>query len=201
MKLREQKLTRCKQELTDQFKECILSVSASLKAGYAVENAFLESRGDMRLLYGEQSLIYQELELIRRGMVINISLEEQLADLAQRSDSQEIRQFSQIFSIAKRSGGNLSEIIQISAEIIGRRIEARQEMGTVLSGRMMEQRVMRGIPFAILTYIGLTYPGYFDSLYHNLRGVAVMTGCLTVYLGAYVLGDQILRKIQTVIDG
>ena len=53
---------RQREELTEQFKECILSVSASLQAGYAVENAFLESREDMRNLYGERSLIYEELE-------------------------------------------------------------------------------------------------------------------------------------------
>ncbi|MCM1044769.1 MAG: type II secretion system F family protein [Candidatus Gastranaerophilales bacterium] len=197
----EKKAMRSREELTVQFKECILSVSASLKAGYAVENAFLESRADMRLLYGEHSFIYQELELIRRGMVINITLEEQLADLAERSGSEEIGQFAQIFAIAKRSGGNLPEIIRVSVEIIGRRIDVRQEMQTVLSGRRMEQNIMKAIPFVILTYIEVTYPGYFDSLYHNLQGVAVMTGCLTLYLAAYVAGDHILAKIQTEIGG
>ena len=61
-------------ELTIQFKECILAVSNSLKAGYAVENAFLESREDIRMLYGERSVMYCELELIRRGMILNITL-------------------------------------------------------------------------------------------------------------------------------
>lgn len=189
------------EELTVQFKECILSVSASLKAGYAVENAFLESRSDMRLLYGESSYIYQELDLIRRGMVINITLEEQLADLAKRSGSEEIQQFAQIFAIAKRSGGSLPEIIRTSAEMIGQRVDTRQEMQTVLSGRRMEQNIMKVIPFGILTYIGITYPGYFDSLYHNWQGAAIMTGCLVLYLAAYVAGDRILAKIQVEIGG
>ncbi len=195
------KRARRREELVLEFRECILSVSASLKAGYAVENAFLESRADLLLLYGEHSLMYQELEGIRRGMVINITLEEQLTDLARRSDSEEIAQFAQIFAIAKRSGGNLSGVIQTSAEIIGRRIDARQEMQTVLSGRRMEQSIMKGMPFAILFYIGCTYPGYFDSLYHNWQGAAVMTGCLILYLAAYVAGDRILDKIQRDIGG
>lgn len=37
-------------ELTVQFKECLLAVANSLRTGYAVENAFLESREDIRLL-------------------------------------------------------------------------------------------------------------------------------------------------------
>lgn len=191
-----QRLEKSRWELVVQFKECMLAVSTSLKAGYAVENAFLESSSDMKVLYGEHSLIYQETELIRRGLMINITLEELLADLAKRSDCEEICQFSQIFSIAKRNGGNLSEIIHFSTELIGQRIEVRQEIHTVLSGRRMEQNIMKVMPFGILFYISMTYPGYFDGLYHNWQGVMIMTGCLALYLGAFVLGDKILQDIE-----
>lgn len=193
--LKQKKQERCREELTLQFRECILSVAASLKAGYAVENAFMESRSDMELLYGKNSLIYQELELIRRGLVINITLEEQLFHLADRSDSEEIGQFARVFSIAKRNGGNLSEIITSSSELIGQRLDAKCEMQTMLSGRQMEQKVMKLMPFAVLGYIGISYPGYFDMLYHNWQGAAIMTGCLALYLSAYVLGEKILRQI------
>lgn len=188
---------RCKDELNHQFKECIQSVAASLKVGYAVENAFLESRSDMRLLYGENSYIYEELEIIRRGLIINLTLEELLADLAVRSGSEDILQFSQVFSIAKRNGGNLSEIIQTTVAMISQRMEAKKEIMTLLSGRQMEQNIMKLMPFGILLYIGGSYPGYFNTLYHNLQGITVMTFCLVLYLAAFVMGDRILKKIAT----
>lgn len=191
----DKKAKRCREELNQQFKECILSVATSLKAGYAVENAFVESRGDMKLLYGEDSYIYEELEAIRRGLVINLTLEELLTDFALRSGSDDILQFSQVFVIAKRSGGNLSEIIQTTAVMIGKRIDAKQEIAALLSGREMEQNIMKLMPFGILLYIGSSYPGYFDMLYHNWQGAAVMTVCLGLYLAAYVMGDRILQKI------
>lgn len=194
--IKAKKTEKCRQELTVQFKECMLSVSASLRAGFAVENAFVESGADMRVLYGEQSLIYQELEWMRRGMVINITLEELLNDLSERSGCEEITQFSQIFSIAKRSGGNLTDIINSTTELIGQKVDVRQEIQTVLSGRRMEQKIMRGMPFGILLYIGMTCPGYFDGLYHNWQGIAIMTGCLALYLAAVILGDSILQGIE-----
>ncbi len=193
--LRQKAQARRREELILQFKECILSVAASLKAGYAIENAFMESRADMELLYGKDSMIYWELEQIRRGLVINITLEEQLFALAERSGGEEIRQFATVFSIAKRSGGDLSEIIRNSSELIGQRLDARQEIRTRLSGRQMEQNVMRLIPFAVLGYISITYPGYFDMLYHNWKGTAIMTGCFVFYLIAYVMGEKILQQI------
>ena len=192
---REKKLAKRKEELNMQFRECILSVVTSVKAGYAVENAFMESRSDMKLLYGEESMIYEELECIRRGLVINITLEELRADLGKRSDNEDILQFAQVFSIAKRGGGNLPEVIRSTVELIGQRIDAKQEIQTVLSGRKMEQAIMKIMPFGILFYIGSSYPGYFDDLYHNWQGAAIMTVCLVAYLAAYVLGDKILNKI------
>lgn len=189
------KAKQCREELELQFRECILSVAAALKAGYAVENAFLESRGDMRLLFGEDSLIFKELELIRRGMIINITLEEQLEDLAVRSGCEEISQFSAIFSVAKKSGGSIPEIIGASAELIGQKADVAWEMQTLLSGRKLEQNIMKLMPFGILIFIGSSYPGYFDTLYHNLQGVVIMSVCLAIYLAAYVLGEKIMEDI------
>ncbi len=193
--LKRRKREHCKRELVKQFRECILSVAASLRAGYALENAFVESRSDIKLLFGEQSLMYEELELIRRGMVLNISLEELFADFAERSGCEEILQFAQILSIAKKNGGNMPQIIQSTAELIGRRIDTVLEMQTNLSGRRMEQNIMKLMPFGIICYIGVSYPGYFDMLYHNWQGAAIMSACLGIYLTACWLGDRILLKI------
>ena len=52
------------------------------------------------------------------------------------------------------------------------------------------------MPFLFLLYINMTYPGYFDGLYHNLQGIAVMTGCLTMYLAAVILGDKIMERME-----
>lgn len=185
-----------RQELTIQFKECILSVANSLRTGYALENAFLESREDIRMLYGEQSAMYRELELIRRGMILNITLEELVGDLAKRSGIEEIEQFSAILNIAKRGGGNVTQIIRTTAEVISNKVETMQEMLTMLQGRRLEQKVMEAMPFGISLYIAAAYPGYFGTLYHSVTGIAVMTLCLAVYVGAYLLGEKILDQIE-----
>lgn len=194
--IRKKKIERAKRELTLQFRECILSVSASLQAGYAVENAFRECRHDMVLLYGEGAFICGELDYIRRGLDINIVLEELLSDLADRSDCPEIREFAQIFILAKRNSGSMPDIIRGSAVMIGQKMELQQEIAVMLSGKQMEQNIMKVMPFGILLYISLANRGYFDVLYHNWQGVAFMTGCLGVYLLAYVIGERIMDKIR-----
>lgn len=183
------------EELSIQFRECILAVSTSLQAGYSVENAFVECRQDMAFLYGEKGLIVEEMDIVRRGLNINISLEELLQDMAMRSGCEEIAQFAQIFSIVKRNGGNMAAVIQSTADQIGRRIELKREIRMFLGGKKMEMGIMRIMPFGILLYVDMGTPGYFDSLYHNFTGTAIMTVCLLIYLTAYFLGEWIMKGL------
>ena len=193
--IRRKKQERYKEELTVQFRECILALATSLQAGYSAENAFVECEKDMKLMYGSNAPICKELGLIRRGLAINITLEELLHDFAGRSGCEEISQFAQIFSLAKRNGGNMAVIIRSSAAVIGKQIDLRQELRTMLAGKRMELNIMKAMPFGILFYITLGNPGYFDALYHNLLGIAVMTGCLVIYLAAYFLGERVMDKM------
>lgn len=194
--IRRKKAKKARNELAAQFRECILSVVSALQAGYSVENAFLESEKDMELMYGKYSMIGGELKFVRRGLQINITLEELLADIAGRSGCSDIGEFAQIFALAKRNGGNMTEIIKNSAGQIGKRIELRQEIQVLLGGKQMEFMIMKLMPFGILLYVGIGNPGYFEPLYHNLSGIGVMTGCLAVYSGAYFLGESVMEKIE-----
>ena len=42
-----------RKEITLQFKDAILALAVSMKAGYSVENAFRQAYGDMLILYGK----------------------------------------------------------------------------------------------------------------------------------------------------
>lgn len=183
-------------QLESQFGEAIRGVDTALKAGYSVENAFIQSSKDMERQFGKDSFIHEELEAIRRGLVINITLEEMLTDLAKRSGSEAIEDFAKVFVIAKRYGGNMSEVISTSVETILLRIETGEEIRTAISGKKMEQNIMKIMPFGILTYVGLSSPGFFDPLYGNVTGIVLMTGLLAVYLTAYFLGDKILSGLE-----
>ncbi|MBP5762219.1 MAG: type II secretion system F family protein [Lachnospiraceae bacterium] len=184
--------------LESQFGEAIRSVETALKAGYSVENAFVQSGKDMERQFGREAFICGELEAIRRGMILNITLEEMLGDLGERSGSEAITDFAKVFAIAKRYGGNMPGIISSAADTISLQIETAEEIEASLSGRRMELNIMRIMPFGILAYVGVTSPGYFDPLYGNLTGVLLMTGLLCVYLAGFVLGDKVLAGLEEV---
>lgn len=182
-----------KRKLELEFRDVILSVASNLQAGYSVENAFREAYKDIVLLYGTESVMAGEMRLIFRKLSNNEQLESALLNLAKRSDVQDIRDFADIFSIAKRGGGDMRMIIANTAAIIGDKKEVRREIETVVSEKKLEQQIMKYIPFFIIFYISLTTKGYFESLYHNLLGWIVMTVALLIYMAACKLSDRILQ--------
>ncbi len=171
-------------EAAAQFMELIRMVSANLNAGYSIENAFTASYPDMVMLFGKNAPITKELPAMKRGLENNVSFEELLRNMASHYRIEDIREFAEIFSIARKSGGKLNEIISSSVEVLAEKMEADAEIQVMLASKKYEQKIMGVIPFVILFYVDFSSRGYFDVLYGNLFGIAVMSGCMAVYMAS-----------------
>jgi len=145
------------------------------------------------MLYGENSLMAGELYLMMRRLRNNDQLEDILLSLGIRSDVKDIRDFAEIFRIAKRNGGSLSGMISNTARMIEGKSEVRREIDTIMSEKKLEQRIMQLMPFGMMLYVSLTSPGFFNSLYHNLTGVLLMGVCLILYVVACLMAEKILK--------
>ena len=123
---------------------------------------------------------------------MNRPAEELFMDFGHRSGLEDVDNFAQVLSAAKRSGGELVEIIRQTAGIIRDKVQVKEEIHTMLASRVFEQKIMNLIPFLIVLYIDLTSPGYFSVMYRTWMGRGVMTMCLAAYAGALVLAGKIL---------
>lgn len=188
------KLLKKKQEkLTEYFKESLFAVLSALKAGYSVENAFVEAQKEMQFRFTEKNDMVRELMLLNRQVKNNIPIEQLLENFARKTYSDDIKDFADIFKLAKRSGGDMGEIMEHTISVITRRMEMRETIRLLSAAKKYEQDIMNMVPIGIIFYIRITNPGYFDSLYHNLFGITVMTAALFVYIGAYLLSEKILE--------
>lgn len=178
-------------ELERQFQECILSAAAGMRAGYSIENAFCESMGDMRMMFGSRGRIVRELEEVMRGLRNHIPLERLFMTLGEKSGSVYILEFAEILAIAHQSGGNPAEVIADTAEALSARWRTAAEIEVLLSGRKLEGKIMNWMPFLLVLYVRLGTPEYFDVLYHNPAGITVMTLLAAVYLISTLLTEKI----------
>ncbi|MDF2905083.1 MAG: putative rane protein [Herbinix sp.] len=181
-----------KWKLNLEFRDGILALSAALEAGYSAENAIEEARKDLLHIYHESAMIVQEFNYMINQLRMNVTVEKVMEDFAIRSQVEDILSFSEVFSTAKRSGGELISVIKLTGNIISDKIEVKREIITLITAKRMEANIMKGIPLLILAYLTFSSPGFLDPLYHNAFGVIVMTVLLLMYLVANLVIERII---------
>ena len=189
---RRKKRKKRQQQLASQFKEGMAVLASALSAGYSVENALVVSEQELVLLYGQEGLITREFSGMVQQLRMNRTVEQLLMDLAERSGLEDIRNFSEVFSVAKRSGGDTAGIMRHTADIIRDKIQVKEEIATLTASKQFEQRIMNMIPFLIVFYVDSTSPGFFSQMYGTGFGRVMMSVCLVVYLAAYGMAQKIL---------
>lgn len=185
---------RCQEEAGEhaiQFKDALISIKASLEAGYSMENAILAAGEDLACIYPEGCFIREELGKIARGIANSVPVEEAFHGLAVRSGLEDVQSFAEIYRTARKSGGDLLRVIQSSVAVITDKTELKREIRTILTAKKMECRIMRMIPPGMIVYFRLFSPGYLDILYGGMPGQLLMTGLFFVYLALVWLMEYI----------
>lgn len=176
-----------------QFKEAIEALSAALNVGYSVENAMREAFEDIRLLYTKEELIVREFRYMVRQLDMNVTIESVLQAFAVRTEDEEVRTFVDVFSMAKRGGGDMIGIIRNAVYQIGEKIDVKREIDLIMAAKKMEFKVMSVVPFAMICYIKLSFPEFVDVLYGNPLGIGIMTVCLIIYAASYEIGKRMVE--------
>ena len=184
---------RRSREILAEFTTGMQMVNASLQAGYAIENSFRESIGELRKIYPEDSFIITEFRYLLTQTGLNVPIETLLLDLGQRTHIEDIRNFAEVFQTAKRTGGDMIGIIRNAVTSIQVKKETREEIETNLSGKASEQKIMSAAPIFLIAYTSITSPGFLDVCYHNALGTAIMTGSLVIYAAAFLWGRKIMQ--------
>ena len=151
-----------------QFRDMLTAVSDLMQTGYSIENAFIESYKEIVQIYGKNSMIGKEMRLITSRLKLNVNIEKIIADFADRYEIDSINTFYQTFSIAKRTGGNMREIIKSVCETISLKEEIKEEIKVSMNAKRLEQKVMMGIPIFIMMYVTFASPGFLDVMHETL---------------------------------
>lgn len=176
-----------------QFKDMLYYLGSSLSAGRSVEQSFVQVYSALKNLYpNEKSDIVRETDFILRRIQMNENIETLLKDFANRSGIEEIHHFADVFSVCKRSGGNLIEVIRTTSQMIGERIEIKQEIETGLTAKKQEQRILTLAPVAMVIFISKLSGEFMDPLFSTETGRVIMTLSLIMIGVGVVISNRIM---------
>lgn len=182
-----------KLQFANEFQDAAESLSVALRTGYSMENAMVEALKDLRMIYRKDSQMIYELERMIRGVKMKVPTEQVWKEFAMRIDLEEVQSFTEVFIIAKRSGGDIISVLKNTTSQLRDKTEVRREIGIIISEKQLEFRVMTLIPLGIIGYMSLGFPDFMDALYGNWIGVGMMSVCLILYGVAYEIGRRIIK--------
>ena len=180
-------------ELNLAFKDALVCLENNLAVGYSPEGSVRESVKNLEQLYGREHDICLAFRRMVKQMDLGSSVEDVFLEFGKRSNVADIKQLAEIFSIVKRTGGNLSSVLRQTGSVLQEKIELKRELYTVIAGKKTEFQIMCAVPYGILLYLKLCAPAMSHALYHNTFGIVFMWGILGAYCGLKLLGEHIIR--------
>lgn len=175
------------------LKDFMNALIAALQTGRSMENAFSEALKDTARYLEKDTEFILEMKKICSGVSVGKPLEKMLMDFSKRSHLEELEYFAEVFSIGKRSGGNLIGMMKNTIRMLQERMDAEEEIYTVLAEKQMEFYLMCVIPIVMILYLRISAGNMMNSLYGNLTGMSVMTVCILIYGGCYLYGKRLLE--------
>lgn len=182
-----------KRQYLKMYGEFLQGVENGLTSGYSMEHAVLTAKKELERGYGKEVSIVKELALVEKNLMLHKSIDKCLEEWSEQKGLEEMKLFSDIVASGRQRGGDMNRIIRQTAEAISGRLEAEEEIQTMLSGKYLEYRIMCVMPLGIIAYIRFGSPEYFQVLYDNLPGIIFMTICLLLYVFAIIFGKKWMK--------
>ncbi len=189
---REQIIAARKKKLRAQFIDLLDSLATSISSGKNVPKAFAAAREDLLVQYQPDAYIIQEVDNILSGIQNNIDVGGMLINFGERSGIQDIRVFGRVFETAHSKGANLKEVIRNSHLILSNKCEIEAEIETKVASNKNEQNIMVFMPILIVGMLKLSGPD-FAANFTTPTGIICTTIAIAAFVGAYMLGRQILK--------
>ena len=171
-----------------QLLEALPMMSNALRAGFSINQAF-ESVAD-----GTDAPMRQEIALFLQQLRVGVPFSEALAALEARVGSEDLTLVCTAIDIARRSGGNLTEIFDSIADTIRARLRIHQHVKTLTAQGRLQGLIIGAMPFLLGIGMAIFKPALMMPFVCSLVGAATLVA-VTVLVA---LGGWMIRRIVNI---
>ncbi|MDD7208967.1 MAG: type II secretion system F family protein [Lachnospiraceae bacterium] len=175
------------------FRDLLRSLMTSFQAGYSLENACrialkeMESSGEK-----PENPIVGKLRKLVQGLELHIPADKMFAVFARETGLEEAGQLSAVIEIVHSTGGNMVDVLKRSMEHMKARMDAREEIQVLLSGKIFEKNIMLLMPLCIFLYLRITNPEYVACFYQSVTGHLMMSAVIGIILFCFYWTEKIM---------
>ena len=168
-----------------QLVEALGTMSNALRAGFSVNQAFesVVENGDKP--------ISQEFEVVLQQLRIGMSFEDALASMDRRVQSDDLTLVVTSMDIARKTGGNLTEIFDRISETIRGRMRIERRVKTLTAQGRMQGIIVSAMPFLLGIAMTALKPDMMIPFLTSVKGA----GCIALAVALVGVGWMFIRKI------
>ena len=172
----------------NQLGDMLILLSNSLRSGYSLLQSIETVSKDM------PAPMSVEFVRVVREIGLGLTIEEALAHLLQRIQSEDLDMVVTAINIQHEVGGNLSEILDTIAETIRERVRIKGQIRALTASQRMSGNVVSLLPIALGTFLFIFNPAYLSGMFTQTCGIIMLTaGGVTILMGYFAI-----RKITDI---
>lgn len=169
----------------DQLVDALTTMSNALKAGFSIQQAF------ETVVRQGRNPIAQEFGVFLQQTRVGVRFEDALAQLNERIPSEDLSLMVSAIEIARRTGGNLTEVFDKIAATIRERARIEGRIRSLTAMGRLQGIVVGAMPALLLLALSLLEPKMIKTFVTSLPGIIT----LIVVVLLEVAGGLVIRKI------
>ena len=163
-------------------------VASSLRTGFSLPQALDAAQQD-----GVQPMA-EELGRALASTRIGAPLEDELDQIAERTQSEDWRWAVMAIRIQRSVGGNLAEVLMTTVRTLRERAATRRQVRTLSAEGRLSAYILVGLPILVAAALLMFRRAYLRPLWTTTPGLVMVAGALVLM----VLGGFWMRKVVTV---
>ncbi len=176
---------RRRRRFNEQLVEALSQISNALRAGFSITQSF-----ETVVTNGENP-IAQEFAVFLQQMRIGISFNEALDNMVERVGSDDLDLVCSAMSIARRTGGNLTEIFDKISLTIRERMRIERRVMTLTAQGRLQGVIVGAMPLAVGVAMAFFRPEIMMPYLRSPSGLAAVAAVIVLV----TLGGLTIRKI------
>ena len=178
---------RRRQRFNEQLVDSLLSMSNALKAGFSIMQAF------ETVVKEGRNPIAQEYGLFLHQTRVGVPFEEALQQLGERVGSEDLTLMINAIEIARRAGGNLTEVFDKIAATIRERLRIEGRIRSLTAMGRLQGIIVGAMPALLLLALSLWEPKMMASFFSSLAGMVMLGTVLLLEIAGYLVIRRIVN--------
>ncbi len=174
-----------RQKFNEQLVEALGQISNALKAGFSITQSF------EAVVKNGENPIAQEFEVFLQQMRVGVSFDQALDNLNNRVGSEDLDLVCRAIAIARKTGGNLTEIFDKISLTIRERMRIERRVMTLTAQGRLQGIIVGAMPVVVGVAMFFFRPDVMVPYLKTPAGVAAMAAVVVLI----TVGGLVIRKI------